>query len=477
MNRTFYLIFTMMAKVLSLTFVTAYLSIYANRRLNAVSSYMRLSDALELPSVVKPSQLVLFTLGTFVPIWNAVFFIAGLLYYTCCNCCSGLFDRHDVKTAFLAFLGTVDLLLALGLIAGIAMQSTFLPGTMAGCRSYHGPAAVQDMLKREAVARTAKQKPLARPITSNNVCRDFVGVSILATCTIVVLLIAAMLAIFKPSWKVMKVIFKVALWIPKAIWFPFKIFFWVLVRIPPSTAYCRRYLNQWRQSKNPVLEISTNDTIHGLKLSNMETSPKSKFEKTLSNGSIALCLVHNSHFAEVAKLCQTSKHLRSVLLKAGGPGNQNISSIRSLTCQPGTKGQCWGCDTQICEGCSVRISPGIPQTTTHLTFCEPRCPQCYFGRVLEAKLRSKACYHSTSLVQNAVRTVCTACSKLPPTELLGKREAKEAQEIFHLSKSQLRCGECKRKFSPKGSPIWWVCTNCQGECHNSHHSSWYLPQK
>lgn len=184
---------------LAATFVASiYLLIFVVRRQTSVTSYTQLPDALKLPPLVKLSQLYLLILaivpspvpetkanslqGGIIPTWNILVLIVGFGFYLCCSCCRDYFwKKHNFKTGFLALLGTIDLLQAAGLAVGIAMQLTYLPGALAKCNSYHGPAAVEDMFKREAAARTAMQKLPKRPVTSRNVCRDFVAVPTLAT--------------------------------------------------------------------------------------------------------------------------------------------------------------------------------------------------------------------------------------------------------------------------------------------------------
>lgn len=279
----------------------------------------------------------------------------------------------------------------------------------------------------------------------------------------------ATLAIFNPSWKTLRTICK-------TVWTPFGTFFLFLTRIPPSISYFRRYMIKWQQQKASAPRIPAHSLIKGLELVNIKTAPQSKIEKVLCDRKIALCFIRNAHFTEVAKLCQASKHLRLMLYRSDGSGKQNMGAIRSNSCQPRSKEECWGCGIQICAGCSVSVLPDVPETTHHLVYCEPRCQQCYFYRLTVVKLRSKSCYHQWGLIPHATQTICSGCSSLFPTDLRKKREVKEAQEISHLSKGYLRCGDCKRKMSQKGRPIWWVCNVCQGECDSSYHSSWSSPR-
>ena len=171
----------------------------------------------------------------------------------------------------------------------------------------------------------------------------------------------------------------------------------------------------------------------------------------------------------VAKITTTEPKTDSIELKI-------MSKCDNRTCEPDSKKECWACSYQICGKCSVEITPNIPSTTNHLKYCEPRCPQCYFKRLCVKDLRKKICMDwRTEGLKDGTRKVCSDCSQLPDDKLVKLREAREEEEIVCLSRGQLKCGECHRKLPQRGSPRWWVCGKCNGECTSRLHSSWSRP--
>jgi hypothetical protein len=53
------------------------------------------------------------------------------------------------------------------------------------------------------------------------------------------------------------------------------------------------------------------------------------------------------------------------------PSSDSIELLKVVSkcgksCEPGSKKECWGCESQMCAECSVEASPGVANTTHHL---------------------------------------------------------------------------------------------------------------
>ena len=74
-------------------------------------------------------------------------------------------ETHGRK--IVAFMGTIDLIFATMMLTAVALQSTYLPGTLTGCSNYNGQEAVKKMFIYEAEENTQKN------YSSRDICRSF----------------------------------------------------------------------------------------------------------------------------------------------------------------------------------------------------------------------------------------------------------------------------------------------------------------
>ena len=312
-------------------------------------------------------------------------------------------------------------------------------------------------------------------------------------------LITAILGIFNPKWKYIKPLLIPFWWLLLGIWFVMVaisavlVFIWkhlkLLVRrvlvvlswAAPAVRFAVRTRRKWNQrvdrppllvynsSQEETLDSSTLDVVSLKKLSKCrvvypDSVPNAKFERLLNEDEILQAFIRNSHLSDLSRLILTSKFLYHRLMTRG---EEAVPFLRWKTCQQGNKVQCWCCRIQICKGCSVKVRPGIPQTSRHLQYCEPRCSRCYFQNMCGRKSGSKLCNH----LQNREQNVCSSCSHLAEEVRLMRREEKEMVELQHLARHNLRCSLCMRRLPPTG-PRWWGCSECGLECTVDYHPAW-----
>lgn len=266
----------------------------------------------------------------------------------------------------------------------------------------------------------------------------------------------------------------------------------VLSRVASAVRFVVRTWRKWNQRVRPPLPVnnspqeetpdsSTSDVVSLKKLSKLRVGypykePNTTFECLFKEDKILQAFIRNSHLSDLSRLTLTSKFLHyrlmtggeaAVLLDFSAPG-----FLRWKSCQQGNKAQCWCCRIQICRGCSIEVRPGIPQTSCHLRYCEPRCSKCYLQSMCGRKSGSELCNHLRNLyMTNEKQDVCSSCSQLTKEERLMRREEKELVELQHLARHNLRCGLCERRLPPTG-PRWWACSECGSECTVDYHPAW-----
>ena len=179
-------------------------------------------------------------------------------------------------------------------------------------------------------------------------------------------------------------------------------------------------------------------------------------------------LICESHMTDISNINR---------ILAGEESSLRIFSADELMvmcCQWGNKTQCWSCNLQICPGCSVRVFPPLPGTTSHIHFCEPWCSKCYYKQKCGPESSKNVCLGEGHMFTREWKEVCSNCAREPVERLIAKKETMETTELASTSRLRLKCGSC-RGILRRNGPIWWACSRCKGECSSRYHPTWAKP--
>ncbi|KAF2490284.1 hypothetical protein BU16DRAFT_530802 [Lophium mytilinum] len=370
--------------------------------------------------------------------------------------------------------GLVDLVLALVMIIGAAMQASYLPATLAKCKKADTWQVHGDYPSFFALAASYKSRE-----TANDRCHSFVLPWILGVVVIVFQMLIAYIGIFcdireysllnpyRPfAWFVMFV-FGAPYWFACAAVRRSRFLYRLTKKVARQLRGCKPI-----EFEKPLKYVPN---YNGIKISNP------KLESIFNIEHLLLPIASNLHYNDLINLSLTSKSVRESVFPAGDYEHR-VRKLKAYSCSLDTKSCCEYCNKQVCADCTQAAKmPGLAGVR-HLQLCRPTCTKCYFKSIRPGIRRTaidkRQCRCWISDASTLDHWICPGCyvkANKNYVELQAAREQRYknqlreyAQGVGLQNERELECRTCKTDMRG-GSVRWWVCNRCFGECTSHMH--------
>ncbi|KAE8376787.1 hypothetical protein BDV26DRAFT_264990 [Aspergillus bertholletiae] len=367
---------------------------------------------------------------------------------------------------YFAAIGTLNLVMTAILVAGIAMQSTVLPSTYAGC---NGLAASW----RQALPIDMRDSPTASEASLHSACQRMVEHWAFAIAIVGLYMPYSLLMMFhgvrgimypraprRPRPKNTK-----SVMVQAAIYFAFRYIAKLFQRLNPRTG-------------TPPKQVATRQDNAVNRRSNLATGLRrgEKFvglSPRVLPSNVLLNIASYSHYVDILNLHAAYGSLFHAYI--GNEGEESkLEELRVYTCSSEkAKQECRLCRAQICESCwASTLAPSTPMRR-HLESCSPSCSSCFYKSYV-LKITPSCDMDSISNAEPRYqynhKNTCRNCAMMTDSERIRMVVLEDEAELYKFSKEPLSCASCKKNL-PASGPRWWICP-CGQECRQSIHLPW-----
>ncbi|KAL2130158.1 hypothetical protein VTI74DRAFT_6813 [Chaetomium olivicolor] len=476
--------------------------------INGLTYYNRVKGLGDIYDVI-PSGGSLLKGMAIVGIGGLVTFIWNFIMFAASPFCGG---------PLLGLIGMVDLVLAVLLIVGVAMQSRFLPGTYGPCNMAADWKNSTDGRNFFVVAHGTEGFSGTGP---GDICHNLVMSWIVAIVVIVFYLICAIANILigldgatsggpgtRRSFGHLTE-YDIS-WCPRL----FRPLLLALMRGPVFHAYrylhgsatiSHRYISKyWKRNRDRTRFKTTQFKRGGAGGSASEkavpTPPRLPME-------LVKKIAKDLHYADLINISRSSKYMRLVFFADRKP-QQVAEELRPFVCWGKfSRINCTICRIQTCPDCRHQKIVPRSKNLRHMTGCRPTCSRCFFknhcvrpsqptdtDRYLRyyresplARLRRMSRRKKMPALSGGRRDVemgaggtaagdayspiCENCEKMSEDEMLAVLDQENVREVQRLGRMPLACSTCKQQL-PDGGVRWWVDSETEKECKWDGHPAW-----
>ncbi|KAF4988523.1 hypothetical protein FDECE_15010 [Fusarium decemcellulare] len=373
----------------------------------------------------------------------------------------------------LCYLGLIDFVFTIFLIAGVALQAEFIPTSHGACDSAsdwrNGTDGRNFFVAADASGRFNDRAGNSSP---EAICHSFVQYWFIALGASVIFSCISFWGIFLGLLEHSRG--RAFEW--REIYKPTKAFhlisYYLFTHHVPTVRFIKRYASKF------MARWRVNRTSRNTKVIYNKSPATVGDSKTLP-AVVVDRIAQQLHYVDLVNLSRSSKSLRTMFFGHGDP-EAELDRIRQVSCQGKKKSQCRMCDRQVCEACQTKIRIPYSYATQHIDQCRPVCTKCFHKKYCHKKAHWGNCklLGEKQDVEKGLgvtanlheETLCRLCAKIDKSAM-KRVEVQDVSEMRRLAKLPLVCQTCKDLLPSRG-PQWWICNPCGVECRSEAHLPW-----
>ncbi|KAE8351977.1 hypothetical protein BDV28DRAFT_136027 [Aspergillus coremiiformis] len=362
-----------------------------------------------------------------------------------------IFFLLGMREWYFVLIGVIKLALTAILVAGIAMQSQVLPGTVSGCKGLA-------ISWREALPVDMRSSKTASEASLQSACQRMVEHWAFAITIAILYLVYSLTMIIAGMRGIMY---------PRRVQNGSNIQAGIYFAMRCTSKFFQRFRQAMK--RQGVAKDQRSSTLTRLR----HDKESHGHPRHVLPSKVLLHIASYAHYVDIVNL-----HTACGSLFRDYIGDENeeskLEELRMYTCAINTpKEECRICRNQICKSCWTSVP--IPRTMgfKHLESCTPHCSPCFY-RTYNRQTPPECPIDTTEQVGPLVfdGNVCRDCAAMTDAEIQRVVERQGKAALYKFSSCALFCTECKKEL-PSSGPRWWMCP-CGRECRHPVHPPWGL---